>query len=125
MTGVQTCALPIYHAYVERIFSRFHNPHLKDEVSRVGREPIRKLSPMDRLIKPLVTAFGYGLPVDHLLFGAAAALRFHCPEDSQSMEMDQKIAAEGPAAALAAYTGLTAESPLFGRILDIYRALGV
>ena len=114
-----------HHAYVERIFSRFHNPHLKDEVSRVGREPIRKLSPMDRLIKPLVTAFGYGLPVDHLLFGAAAALRFHCPEDSQSMEMDQKIAAEGPAAALAAYTGLTAESPLFGRILDIYRALGV
>jgi mannitol-1-phosphate 5-dehydrogenase len=99
--------------------------HLKDEVDRVGREPIRKLSPMDRLIKPLTTTFRYGLPVDHLLFGAAAALRFDCPEDKQSVEMHQKIAAEGAAAALSAYSGLTAEDPLFGRILDIYRALGV
>ncbi len=114
-----------HHAYVERIFSRFHNPHLKDEVDRVGREPIRKLSPMDRLIKPLTTTFRYGLPVDHLIFGAAAALRFDCPEDKQSVEMHQKIAAEGAAAALSAYSGLTAEDPLFGRILDIYRALGV
>ena len=114
-----------HHAYVERIFSRFHNPHLKDEVSRVGREPIRKLSPMDRLIKPLTTTYSYGLPVDHMIFGAAAALHFNCPEDSQSVEMNEKIQAEGVSAALAAYSGLQADHPLFGRILDVYRALAV
>ncbi len=115
----------VHHAYVEKIFARYQNPYLEDEVLRVGREPIRKLEPGDRLIKPLTTAAAYGLPVDHLLFGAAAALRFDCPDDKQSVELLDKIKREGAAAALEAYSGLKPENPLFGRILDIYRALAV
>ena len=115
----------VHHAYVEKIFARYQNPYLEDEVLRVGREPIRKLEAGDRLIKPLVTTASYGLPVDHLIFGAAAALRFDCPDDPQSAELQKKLRAEGPAAALTAYSGLTAENPLTGRILDIYRALAV
>ena len=115
----------VHHAYVEKIFARYQNPFLEDEVLRVGREPIRKLEPGDRLIKPLTTTASYGLPVDHLIFGAAAALRFDCPEDPQSVELQAKIKAEGPAAALAAYSGLKPENPLFGRILDVYNALAV
>ena len=114
-----------HHAYIDRIFARFQNPFLEDETARVAREPIRKLAPTDRLIKPLVTAYGYGLPVDHLIFGAAAALHFNCPEDEQSAEMRKKIEDEGVEKALADYTGLTPDHPLFGRILDVYRALGV
>ncbi len=112
-----------HHAYIDRIFARFQNPFLEDETARVAREPIRKLAPTDRLIKPLVTAFDYGLCVDHLIFGAAAALRFDCPEDEQSVEMIGKIKSEGVEKALADYTGLDPASPLFGRILDVYRAL--
>ena len=115
----------VHHAYVEKIFARYQNPFLEDEVLRVGREPIRKLEAGDRLIKPLTTTAAYGLPVDHLIFGAAAALRFDCPEDPQSVELQAKIKAEGPAAALAAYSGLKPENPLFGRILDVYNALAV
>ena len=114
-----------HHAYVERIFRRFQNPHLKDEVARVGREPYRKLSPGDRLIKPLVTTAGYGLPVDHMIFGAAAALRFDCPDDPQSVEMLATIREKGPAAVLLEHTGLQEDNPLLGRILDVYRALAV
>ena len=114
-----------HHAYIERIFARFQNPFLADETARVAREPIRKLAPTDRLIKPLTTAYGYGLPVDHLIFGAAAALRFDLPEDEQSAEMMKKIETEGAEKALANYTGLTPDHPLFGRILDVYRALGL
>ena len=114
-----------HHAYIDRIFARFQNPYLEDETARVAREPIRKLAPTDRLIKPLTTAYGYGLNVDHLIFGAAAALHFDCPEDEQSVEMIGKIQAEGVARALEAYTGLQSGHPLFGRILDVYRALGV
>ena len=114
-----------HHAYVEKIFARYQNPFLEDEVLRVGREPIRKLEAGDRLIKPLTTTAAYGLPVDHLIFGAAAALHFNCPEDEQSAEMRKKIEDEGVEKALADYTGLTPDHPLFGRILDVYRALGV
>ena len=110
---------------MDKIFARSQNPFLEDEVLRVGREPIRKLEAGDRLIKPLVTTASYGLPVDHLIFGAAAALRFDCPDDPQSAELQKKLRAEGPAAALAACSGLTAENPLTGRILDVYRALTV
>ena len=114
-----------HHAYIDRIFARFQNPFLEDETQRVAREPIRKLAPTDRLMKPLMTAYSYGLPVDHLIFGAAAALRFDLPEDEQSAEMMKKIETEGAEKALANYTGLTPDHPLFGRILDVYRALGL
>ena len=114
-----------HFAYVDKIFGRYQNPFLEDEVLRVGREPIRKLEAGDRLIKPLTTTYNYGLPVDHLIFGAAAALRFDCPDDPQSVELQAKVKAEGAAAALAAYSGLKPENPLFGRILDVYNALAV
>lgn len=61
----------------------------------------------------------------YLLFGAAAALRFDCPKDAQSVELQAKIRTDGAESALALYTGLTPDHPLFGRILDIYRALAV
>ena len=114
-----------HHAYVERIFRRFQNPHLKDEVERVGREPIRKLTPGDRLIKPLVTTASYGLPVDHMIFGAAAALRFYCADDPQSVELKQAVETDGPAAALVKYSELSPDNPLVTRILDVYRALAL
>jgi len=114
-----------HHAYIDRIFARFQNPFLEDETVRVGREPIRKLDPADRLIKPLMTAYSYGLPVDHLLFGAAAALHYDFAEDAQSQELQGKIRSEGVEKALEAYTGLKPDHPLFGRILDVYRTLAV
>ena len=114
-----------HHAYIERIFARFQNPFLEDETARVAREPIRKLAPTDRLMKPLMTAYSYGLPVDHLIFGAAAALHFNCPEDEQSVELMNTIQTQGVEKALEQYTSLKAGEPLFGRILDVYRALAV
>ena len=77
-------------------FARFHNPYLQDEVARVGREPIRKLAASDRLIDPLLTAYNFRLPVDQLIFGAAAALRYDNAEDPQSVELQKTIAEQGP-----------------------------
>ena len=114
-----------HHAYIERIFARFQNPFLADETTRVAREPIRKLAPTDRLMKPLMTAYGYGLNVDHLIFGAAAALHFNCPEDEQSVELMKAIEAEGVEKTLEKYTALKPGDALFTRILDVYRALSI
>ena len=96
-----------------------------DGASRVGREPIRKLAAADRLINPLLTAYNFRLPVDQLIFGAAAALRYDNVEDPQSVELQKTIAEQGAAAALEQYSGLAADHPLSTRILDVYRALAV
>lgn len=99
-------------AYIKKIIGRFKNPYLQDDVTRVGREPLRKLSPTDRLIKPMMTAAGYGLPVDHLVIGAGAALHYDNPNDKQSVELQEKIKAQGVRAAAAEITGLTDEALL-------------
>lgn len=109
-------------AYIKKIISRFKNPYLQDDVTRVGREPLRKLSPTDRLIKPLMTAAGYGLPVDHLLVGVGAALHYNNPEDKQSVELQEKINAMGVRAAAAEITGLT-DDALLDAIVAEYEKL--
>lgn len=46
--------------YIDKILERFRNPALTDEVSRVGRSPLRKLSPNDRLVSPALQAYDRG-----------------------------------------------------------------
>lgn len=110
-------------AYIDKIIDRFKNPYLQDDVTRVGREPLRKLSPTDRLIKPLTTAAGYGLPVGHLITGVGAALQYDNPEDKQSVELQAKIAEKGVRAAAAEVTGLANEG-LLEAIVAEYNKLG-
>ncbi|MDO5145486.1 MAG: mannitol-1-phosphate 5-dehydrogenase [Eubacteriales bacterium] len=109
-------------AYIKKIIGRFKNPYLQDDVTRVGREPLRKLSPTDRLISPLTTAAGFGLPVDHLLVGVAAALHYDNPEDKQSVELQEKISANGVRKALMEVTGLT-EEKLLDTVVEEYNKL--
>lgn len=94
-------------AYIEKILKRFANPYLNDDVNRVGREPIRKLSPNDRLIKPLLGTLEYGLPHKNLVNGVVMALQYRNEEDPQAVELAQFIADNGVAAVVEKYTGLT------------------
>lgn len=109
-------------AYIERILQRFRNPYLKDNVTRVGREPLRKLSPNDRLIKPMLTAYGYRLPIKNLIIGIAAALCYNNPSDAQSAELQQMLATDGTLQTLMRVTGIQDES-LLERIIRMYDAL--
>ena len=68
-----------------------HYKYLNDDVKRVGREPLRKLSAKDRLINPLVTAQSYGISVDNLITGVGAALHYDNPDDAQSVELQETI----------------------------------
>lgn len=110
-----------HFAYIEKILRRFSNPYLKDDVLRVGREPIRKLAPNDRLILPVLTAKGFSLPYDKILLAIGAALHFNNPEDPQSVELLASIASEGLEATVVKYTGLLPSDPLVGEIVRAYK----
>lgn len=112
-----------HYAYIEKIINRFRNPYLKDDVLRVGREPLRKLSADDRLILPIMTALGYGLPVDWLVTGAGAAMHFSSPDDMQSMEMRRMIEEHGAEKAISEFTGIEEGHPVIDQISGAYKAL--
>ncbi len=109
--------------YCQTARTRFRNPHLKDENVRVGREPLRKLAPTDRLIRPMTLAMEYGLSVDHYVTGVAAALHHTDPGDIQSVQMQNLIAEKGVKAALEQISGIPASDPVAQRIEEEYQRL--
>ncbi|HDL9482760.1 TPA: mannitol-1-phosphate 5-dehydrogenase [Vibrio cholerae] len=113
----------LHSAYIEKILSRFANPYLVDEVDRVGRQPLRKLSANDRLIKPLLGTIEYGLPNGMLLKGIAAALKYRNSSDPQAVELQQSIEKEGVRSTLARYTGLAAENVEAQQIEALYQQM--
>jgi mannitol-1-phosphate 5-dehydrogenase len=97
---------PAKHAaYIEKILGRFANPFIRDDVARVGREPLRKLGKGDRLIRPLLGTLEYGLPHENLVKGIAAALHYRNESDPQAVEMQATIAEVGVAAAVDRFSG--------------------
>ena len=108
--------------YIEKIIGRFRNPYLKDDVTRVGREPLRKLSASDRLIKPMLTAQEAGVATPNLLLGIGAALHYNNAEDQQSVELQAKIAELGLEGAIKAVTGIENEA-LIAEIIKAYNEI--
>lgn len=109
-----------HFAYIDKILGRFSNPFLRDECDRVGREPIRKLAPNDRLILPLMTAKGFGLAYDKLLLAIGGALHFDNPQDPQSVELLSSIKEAGLAETVSKYTGIPENDPLIAQIIEAY-----
>jgi mannitol-1-phosphate 5-dehydrogenase len=112
-----------HERYVEHVFSRFTNPKLHDDVDRVGRQPLRKLSKGDRLLGPTTIARAYGLPIDHLARGIAAAFLFDVKSDPQSAEMIGRINEIGIERAVAEYTGFEEGSEVHDKIITAYKEL--
>ena len=109
-----------HFAYIDKIIGRFRNPHLQDDVTRVGREPLRKLSANDRLIKPTMTAIEHGFATPNLVLGIGAALHYNNPEDPQSVQLQQAIAEVGVAKAFEQFSGVSADSELAAQVLAAY-----
>ncbi len=112
-----------HQAYIQKILSRFENPYLHDDVERVGRQPLRKLSAGDRLIKPLLGTLEYGLPHDNLVIGIAAAMHYRSEQDPQANELADLLQKLGPQAALAQISGLDADSKVVGQAVSVYNAM--
>jgi len=64
-----------YRDYAEDLLGRMMNPHLRDLVERVVRDPRRKLGWDDRLVGTMRLALGQGITPRYYALGARAALQ--------------------------------------------------
>jgi mannitol-1-phosphate 5-dehydrogenase len=113
----------VHAEYIEKVMKRIADPNLADTILRVGRQPLRKLAVTDRLVGPVNLARKYGLPVDNLVQGIAAAFLFDTQEDEQSVELQDKIKSLGIAKAVTEITGFEEGSEEHTKVLGAYRDL--
>jgi mannitol-1-phosphate 5-dehydrogenase len=71
--------------YVEDLLARMMNPHLRDQVDRVTRDPQRKLGWDDRLVGAMRLALRHGVAPQRYARGAAAAA-LCLPDDGGPLE---------------------------------------
>jgi mannitol-1-phosphate 5-dehydrogenase len=107
-------------AYVDKIIARFSNPALKDEINRVGRQPLRKLSRNERLISPAAQLAEKGRPYTNLLHVIEAALQFqNIPGDDESVKLAEILKEKDADAATKEITGLEETHPLYKEVAAI------
>jgi mannitol-1-phosphate 5-dehydrogenase len=81
--------------YLQEIISRFENAALNDPITRVGRNPRRKLGANDRLVGAGRLAEKAGVIPEKLALAAAAALYFHNPADPSASDIQDEIEVTG------------------------------
>lgn len=112
--------------YINKIIQRFSNPFITDEVTRVGRSPIRKLGPNDRLVSPARQyADLLGNEPAFLQKGIAVALLYDFHGDEEAIQVQKRIHEQGIEASLQEYTSLEKSSSLFKGILEQYQQLRI
>lgn len=112
-----------HRKYIFKILDRFTNPYLTDEVIRVARSPIRKISPDDRLIRPALRAYELGISTYHLAAAVAAALRFDYKDDPECVELQKSLRRNGLYATIRKYTGTPENHPFHRHVAAEYEAL--
>ncbi|MBP1969357.1 mannitol-1-phosphate 5-dehydrogenase [Virgibacillus natechei] len=114
-----------HQTYINTIMNRFMNPYISDEVTRVGRGPIRKLGPRDRLIRPASAYMEVtGKKPTYLAKTIAAALQFGNEQDAEAVELQQMIQEDGVEKVLQSVSGLAAGSTLIGAVLEEVDRIG-
>jgi mannitol-1-phosphate 5-dehydrogenase len=106
--------------YVQKTIRRFSNPYIVDEVTRVGRSPLRKLTPQDRFIKPIVELTKHGLRSDAIKQSVANALHYDYAGDEEAVKLQVAIREKGVAQALSEASGLPVESDIVKQIIQSY-----
>lgn len=106
--------------YVDSIVARISNHELKDNVERVGRAPLRKLSRKERFIGPAAQLVERGEKVDALLGAIEMAFRFQNVEgDEESAELAKILKENSAEDVVAKVTGLEKSHGLFSKIVPI------
>lgn len=108
-----------HKAYQEQTILRFKNPHIIDPVTRIARNPKRKLSANDRLVFPAMELIKQGKTPVALVELIVYALRYDEPSDAEAMEV-QRYLANDISSAITSITGISTDHPLHQAILTKY-----
>ncbi len=93
-------------AYLDDLLDRFCNKQLGDSVARVGRDPLRKLRPNDRLVGALRMLEREGEVPDAFYKTIAAALKFAVADDESAQQLQAMLTADGAAKVLKSLCGI-------------------
>lgn len=102
---------------------RFSNPMLRDRVERVARDPIRKLSPEDRLIGAARLCLDQGVFPEHVALVCGAALNYDAPGDAEAQKLVGMIRTQGVEKTLCTVSGVEEDSELGALIAVAYHRL--
>jgi mannitol-1-phosphate 5-dehydrogenase len=109
--------------HVRDLLRRFANRLLADTIFRLGRDPIRKLQPADRLVGAANLALATGQVPKHLAWGIAAALSFDPAADPAAVEVQALLREKGLEAGLRQLTGIDPASALGQAVVDAYQTI--
>ncbi|KAF1843390.1 mannitol-1-phosphate 5-dehydrogenase [Cucurbitaria berberidis CBS 394.84] len=108
--------------YVDQIIERISNHILKDNVERVGRAPLRKLSRKERFIGPAAQLAENGEKIDSLLGAIDQAYRFQNVEgDDESFELAKILKENSAEDVVVKVNGIEKSHPLYERLVPIVK----
>ena len=81
-----------HEGYQEKIIQRFQNPYISDDVVRVGRSPLRKLSYNDRFISPIRALEERNLDYGYLVDTVGMVFHYNDPADEESVKLQEMLA---------------------------------
>ena len=109
--------------HTQDLLHRFSNRALGDTIFRLGRDPLRKLAPADRLVGAARLAEKAGLVPAALAEGIAAGYCFDASADPMAVELQKRIELKGFDATLAEISGIQQGEKLADLVRNRYIAL--
>jgi mannitol-1-phosphate 5-dehydrogenase len=109
--------------HVADLKQRFGNRMLGDTVFRLGRDPLRKLSPNDRLVGAAELYAKSGQTPRALAWAIGAALHFNPAEDPSARELQRRIEEKGVRATLHEVSSIDPNSDCGRNVIAAYEAL--
>lgn len=106
---------------IDAVLDRYADRRLNDPVSRVAREPRRKLAAGDRLIGPGIACLAAGIRPVAFATAAAVALAYGEPTDPQAVDLQRELALLGPEEVLSTTSTLDPRDELTHLVCAAYR----
>ena len=105
-----------HNAHVVDLMERFGNVELGDTCFRLGRDPLRKLAPGDRLVGAARLCESQSAPYEALAAVIASAFCFNPDDDPSAVQLQGRLTLEGFSAVLKDVCRIDIDEPL-GRMI--------